>query len=97
MEKILNENEIKIMEKFKKWIENDYQNRLGHISKSSVYHRMAQVKWLLNNKRSQYNLFDKPCIGHSINKFAQFGSTLRGKQKTEYLKMLTKMLNNYDK
>ena len=39
--------EKSIMNKFNEWLVQDYQNRLGHVSKSSVNHRRLQINWLL--------------------------------------------------
>jgi hypothetical protein len=94
----LNETEKGIMKLFKEWLEKDYLERLGHVSKSSVNHRKQQVQWLLYRGSSEYGRFDRPGMRHSISRFIKFGSTLKGNNnKKNYLEMLSRITTNIDK
>ena len=88
--------EKSIMNKFNEWLVQDYQNCLGHVSKSSVNHRRLQIKWLLTKPASQYNCFDRKCLRHSINKFLEFyvNTTLNKDENKEFINMLNKISNN---
>lgn len=98
MKNMLTVNEKEIMKQFEEWTINDYQTRLGHYSKSSVYHRKLQIQWLLYKSASSYNWMDRPNLRHSINKFIQFGNTLKGNNnKKYYLNMLNKITTNINK
>lgn len=90
--------EKEIMNQFKEWIINDYDTRLGYHSNSSVNHRKQQVQWLLYRGCSEYNYHDRRGLRHSINRFIQFGSTLKGNNnKKHYLEMLNKITENINK
>ena len=88
--------EKSIMNKFNEWLVRDYQNRLGHVSKSSVNHRRLQINWLLTKPASQYNYHDRKCLRHSINKFLEFyvNTTLNRDENKEFMNMLNKISNN---
>ena len=88
-----------IMNKFREWLIADYEQRLGHVSKSTVNHRITQINFLLTKPASQYNCFDRKCLGHSINKFLEFyvNTTLNKDENKEFINMLNKITNNINK
>ena len=85
-----------IMNKFREWLIADYEQRLGRVSKSTVNHRITQINFLLTKPASQYNCFDRKCLGHSINKFLEFyvNTTLNKDENKEFINMLNKISNN---
>ena len=91
--------EKSIMSKFNEWLVQDYQNRLGHVSKSSVGHRIRKIKWLLTKPASEYSPHDRKCLRHSINKFLEFyiNTTLNRNENKEFINMLNKITNNINK
>ena len=88
-----------IMNKFREWLIADYEQRLGHVSKSTVNHRITQINFLLTKPASQYNCFDRKCLGHSINKFLEFyvNTTLNGDENSEFINMMNSISTNINK
>ena len=88
-----------IMNKFREWLIADYEQRLGHVSKSSVNHRITQINFLLTKPASQYNYFDRHCLGHSINKFLEFyvNTTLNRDENSEFINMMNNISININK
>ena len=88
-----------IMNKFREWLIADYEQRLGHVSKSTVNHRITQINFLLTKPASQYNCFDRKCLGHSINKFLEFyvNTTLNGDENNEFINMMNNISTNINK
>ena len=88
-----------IMNKFREWLIADYEQRLGHVSKSTVNHRITQINFLLTKPASQYNCFDRKCLGHSINKFLEFyvNTTLSGDENSEFINMMNNISVNINK
>ena len=88
-----------IMNKFREWLIADYEQRLGHVSKSTVNHRITQINFLLTKPASQYNCFDRKCLGHSINKFLEFyvNTTLSGDENSEFINMMNNISTNINK
>ena len=88
-----------IMNKFREWLIADYEQRLGHVSKSTVNHRITQINFLLTKPASQYNCFDRKCLGHSINKFLEFyvKTTLNGDENSEFINMMNNISANINK
>ena len=88
-----------IMNKFREWLIADYEQRLGHVSKSSVNHRITQINFLLTKPASQYNCFDRKCLGHSINKFLEFyvNTTLNRDENSEFINMMNNISANINK
>ena len=88
-----------IMNKFREWLIADYEQRLGHVSKSTVNHRITQINFLLTKPASQYNCFDRKCLGHSINKFLEFyvNTTLNGDENSEFINMMNNISININK
>ena len=88
-----------IMNKFREWLIADYEQRLGHVSKSSVNHRITQINFLLTKPASQYNCFDRHCLGHSINKFLEFyvNTTLNRDENSEFINMMNNISANINK
>ena len=88
-----------IMNKFREWLIADYEQRLGHVSKSTVNHRITQINFLLTKPASQYNCFDRKCLGHSINKFLEFyvNTTLNGDENSEFINMMNNISTNINK
>ena len=88
-----------IMNKFREWLIADYEQRLGHVSKSSVNHRITQINFLLTKPASQYNCFDRKCLGHSINKFLEFyvNTTLNRDENSEFINMMNNISININK
>ena len=88
-----------IMNKFREWLIADYEQRLGHVSKSTVNHRITQINFLLTKPASQYNCFDRHCLGHSINKFLEFyvNTTLSRDENSEFINMMNNISININK
>ena len=88
-----------IMNKFREWLIADYEQRLGHVSKSTVNHRITQINFLLTKPASQYNCFDRKCLGHSINKFLEFyvNTTLNRDENSEFINMMNNISVNINK
>jgi hypothetical protein len=88
-----------IMNKFREWLIADYEQRLGHVSKSTVNHRITQINFLLTKPASQYNCFDRKCLGYSINKFLEFyvNTTLNRDENSEFINMMNNISVNINK
>ena len=88
-----------IMNKFREWLIADYKQRLGHVSKSTVNHRITQINFLLTKPASQYNCFDRKCLGYSINKFLEFyvNTTLNRDENSEFINMMNNISVNINK
>ena len=94
----LNQNQINIINLYKNYLNNYYLNKNNYISQNSIKHRITQLKFLINNPKSQYNKTDQPSLNHTLYLFTKFSNTLTtNKQKHTYLNLLIQITNNINK